>query len=86
MTITERSYRKPPQQRRNLTTWLNRTSHPACPLRCRIVPFLKIKARRLNHPAARYVFSTGQVSPLALPGRSTAPASTDTGRSRGQGR
>lgn len=41
----------------------------------------------LNHPAARYVFPTGQISSLASPlGALTHPASTNTGRSCGQGR
>jgi hypothetical protein len=47
----------------------------------------KYDPERLNHPAARHVFRTGQVSPLAPAGRShrIRPARTPAA-SRGQGR
>ena len=66
---------------RTACTWL--TTHGPDDRRSRP----EISAERLNHPAARYVFRAGQVSPLA-PRRalSSHPASTGPAASRGQGR
>jgi len=68
VTVTERSDRNPPQRRRNLTTWSNRTGQPpvrlSCPLRCRTKPY-RIRAA----PAA----------PLALRQRRALPWETSQG-------